>query len=210
MQVYKRIFSSNKTINFIENKSQFFINNNNFLVKNPLRSDFEKIINDFNNSTDYKNLFILSDDIERCFDYFCSYFKIIEAAGGFVKNTENKFLFIFRHGKWDLPKGKLKKNENLIIAALRETEEETGVAGLEILNEMACTYHIYEEKNKNILKKTVWFEMFTSSNKTLKPQLDEDITIAKWLSYSEVIDAIMNSYDSIKEVVTQYIHDNKK
>jgi 8-oxo-dGTP pyrophosphatase MutT (NUDIX family) len=38
---------------------------------------------------------------------FLSLFKIIPAAGGVVFNEKRECLFIYRRGKWDLPKGKI-------------------------------------------------------------------------------------------------------
>jgi 8-oxo-dGTP pyrophosphatase MutT (NUDIX family) len=39
-----------------------------------------------------------------------SLFKIIEAGGGLIKNEMGSYLFIFRYGKWDLPKGKVHRH----------------------------------------------------------------------------------------------------
>ena len=50
----------------------------------------------------------------------------IEAAGGLVQSNQ-KFLFIKRQDVWDIPKGKLEKNEEVEAGALREIEEECGV-----------------------------------------------------------------------------------
>jgi hypothetical protein len=50
-------------------------------------------------------------DLEKLKKAFFKKFTLIEAAGGLVKNKENKILMIFRRGKWDLPKGKLDKGE---------------------------------------------------------------------------------------------------
>ena len=50
-------------------------------------------------------------------------FKLILAAGGLVKKQQD-YLFIYRNGKWDLPKGKLENNETFSQCALREVEEE--------------------------------------------------------------------------------------
>src|SRR5262249_54871554 len=38
-------------------------------------------------------------------------FTIVQAGGGLVINEQEQGLFIFRRGKWDLPKGKLDKGE---------------------------------------------------------------------------------------------------
>ncbi|MBK9671561.1 MAG: NUDIX domain-containing protein [Bacteroidetes bacterium] len=65
----------------------------------------------------------------------------IEAAGGIVKNKQGQLLFIFRHGKWDLPKGKIEKGENEQDAALREVEEECGIAELTLQKKLTTTFH---------------------------------------------------------------------
>ena len=54
----------------------------------------------------------------------------VPAAGGIVQNEHREVLFIFRKGKWDLPKGKMEKAERPEVAAIREVEEECGVTGL--------------------------------------------------------------------------------
>ena len=54
-------------------------------------------------------IFIASADPAQYFKSFSMEFSIIKAAGGVVINENGDFLMIFRHGKWDLPKGKLKR-----------------------------------------------------------------------------------------------------
>ena len=58
--------------------------------------------------------------------YIKTKFKVIRAAGGVV-DKEGKTLLIHRNGLWDLPKGKMERNEDIRSCALREVEEETGV-----------------------------------------------------------------------------------
>ena len=48
--------------------------------------------------------------------YLKNKFKIVKAAGGVLKNKENKILFIYRLGRWDLPKGKKDKGESIKIS----------------------------------------------------------------------------------------------
>ena len=45
--------------------------------------------------------------LQEIWKEFSSMMKMIEAAGGIVINKDEKILFIYRLGKWDLPKGKL-------------------------------------------------------------------------------------------------------
>ncbi|MBK8711560.1 MAG: NUDIX domain-containing protein [Niastella sp.] len=58
---------------------------------------------------------------------FSRQFTFIEAAGGLVQNEDKEILFIYRSGKWDLPKGKIEKKETPQIAATRKIQEETGL-----------------------------------------------------------------------------------
>ncbi len=71
----------------------------------------------------------------------------IKAAGGLIFNDKKELLFIFRKGKWDLPKGKLDEGETLEACALREIKEETGVTA-HIVRLIGTTEHRYFEKKK--------------------------------------------------------------
>ena len=60
---------------------------------------------------EYLSKVILYGDWNTIFADLKTLYKYIEAAGGFIKNENDEYLFIFRRGKWDLPKGKLEKGE---------------------------------------------------------------------------------------------------
>src|SRR5690606_30855111 len=85
-----------------------------------------------------------------------------KAGGGLVYNKNGEVLFIFRNGKWDLPKGGIEKGEEIEYTALREVEEETGVSKLLIDRKLQKTYHIFKRNGKYKLKITHWFEMHTT------------------------------------------------
>lgn len=121
-----------------------------------------------------------------------------KAGGGLVYNAEGKILFIFRNGKWDLPKGGIEKNEAIEDTAVREVEEETGVNGLEITKKLLKTYHIFFRNGKYKLKVTHWFEMKSDFKGTPLPQAEEGIEKVAWLSPEEIPDALTNSYENIK------------
>ena len=128
-------------------------------------------------------------------------FKFIEAAGGVVERN-GKFLFIKRHGFWDIPKGKLEKGEDVETGAIREIEEECGLEKPIILGHLIDTWHTYEFKGKKVLKKTYWYHL--KSNQTVEnlvPQLEESITEVKYFSKDEFNSILENTYDSIKDVV---------
>jgi 8-oxo-dGTP pyrophosphatase MutT (NUDIX family) len=132
---------------------------------------------------------------------FFQLFKRIDAAGGLVKNEKGEMLFIFRLGRWDLPKGKLAGIETPEEGAIREVMEETGLSGLTVKNAMPSTWHIYTRKEKQILKQTFWFEMETSSAQKLTPEIEEDITEARWFDKKDLHLVLENTYGSIRDLV---------
>lgn len=151
------------------------------------------------------HLCLRSADLSKTWNSFKSLFEIIVAAGGLVTNPENQLLMIFRNGKWDLPKGKLEKEESPSTAALREVEEECGVGGLAIGEELVKVYHTYFQDGKSILKKTHWFSMKTNYSGQLLPQAEEGITEVKWMSRRELIVAMENTWGSIREMMLEQI-----
>ncbi|HEY2649514.1 MAG TPA: NUDIX domain-containing protein [Puia sp.] len=126
---------------------------------------------------------------------------LILAAGGLVENEMGEILFMFRRGKWDLPKGKLDPGETLEECALREVEEETGVGQLKLKKFLLQTLHEYEELGKVIQKKTHWFLMATTSLQSLVPQTEEDITDLRWINPSDFEIVLRNTYPAIVEVL---------
>lgn len=120
------------------------------------------------------------------------------AAGGVVTNKEGKVLFIYRNNKWDLPKGKLEKNESIKECALREVEEETGVKGLKIENFLATTYHIFKQGGQYRLKEVHWYAMKTSYKGPLIGQKSEGIMKVKWKGPRKIKKALENSYTNIR------------
>jgi 8-oxo-dGTP pyrophosphatase MutT (NUDIX family) len=115
-----------------------------------------------------------------------------------VTNKEGKVLFIFRNGKWDLPKGGVDKGETLEQAALREVEEETGVQGLKIENFLKTTYHIFKRNGGYKLKEVHWFAMRTSYKGELVGEAAEGIEKVKWKGPEKIKKALENSYTNIK------------
>lgn len=137
----------------------------------------------------------------------CGRSLFIEAAGGMVFMNQ-RMLWMQRHGRWDLPKGKVESGERPAETAVRECEEECGLKGLKLLNPDQCyqTYHWYMYKGYPALKSTVWYEMNASSeqNQELFPQLDEGITSLEWIDiqrmYHEILPA---TYPSIRLMVKE-------
>ena len=68
-------------------------------------------------------------------------------------------LLIHRKGLWDIPKGKVEKNEQIACAARREVQEEVGLEDPIITHFICTTNHEYEQKNKKYHKTTYWYGM---------------------------------------------------
>ncbi len=135
--------------------------------------------------------------------HFNKLFPIVEAAGGLVINELNQYLFIYRNKKWDLPKGRMRKNEMIIDAAVREVEEETSVRDLIVKKQLPITYHIFKRNRKYKLKKTYWYLMKTSYNGQLVPQLNEGIEKAVWKNKNEIDLLIKSAYKNIEVLLNQ-------
>jgi 8-oxo-dGTP pyrophosphatase MutT (NUDIX family) len=126
---------------------------------------------------------------------------LIQAAGGMVVNEKGEVLFMFRRGKWDLPKGKLDIGETLEACALREVEEETGVGNLELKKFLLITEHFYKERGKSIKKLSHWYLMGAHSDQELVPQTEEDITELRWIAPADAHIIERNTYPAILDVL---------
>ena len=129
----------------------------------------------------------------------------IKATGGIVTNKKNQILFIYRKGKWDLPKGKMEKNESKKESALREVIEETGVKKLKIINFFSTTFHLIKVKREYFLKETHWYTMKTKYDGKLKPQKSEGIISAKWKTFDEALEIKKKTFRNIAIILTKYL-----
>lgn len=125
----------------------------------------------------------------------------IQAGGGLVFNENGGLLMIFRRGKWDLPKGKLDAGENIADCALREVSEETGLDNLTLDKHLCDSYHIYVQDGEQYLKQTVWYTMHASSAEKLRPQKEENILEARWVTEKEMSLFAGRTYEAIREVL---------
>ena len=116
-----KVFYNQKPINFTSDLSKNSSVTPLFFLK---YTDSRSIINALRDSNVEKSIYIITmkKKIEK---HFFKIFKIVEAAGGLVKNSNGAYLFIFRNKRWDLPKGKVQKTKIINKAAIREVIEET-------------------------------------------------------------------------------------
>lgn len=189
---------------FITNRTENHLEDSSCLVLNSFSSDtVDFILNLFDSQVGLRRVIIEVSNVEEVFTQFKSKFKQLPAAGGIVTNREGKVLFIYRLGKWDLPKGKLEDGETIEQAAVREVEEECAVSNLTIIKKLADTFHVYWMDEQPILKQTYWYEMATDFEGVLVPQVEEGIERVEWLTADEIKAKVYpNTYSSIKELLS--------
>jgi hypothetical protein len=116
-----------------------------YKVLNEESSSIDKAIQLLESGTE-NGVVYMSEEVKESWKSFVARFTLIEAAGGLVKNSKEEYLFIYRLGKWDLPKGKAEYNESPEETAIREVEEECGLKNLKIEKKLGKTFHTYREK----------------------------------------------------------------
>lgn len=154
-------------------------------------------------------LYILSDSPDDTFNVFCRQFKAVEAAGGVVENKSSEVLMMRRRGWWDFPKGHVEAGETHEQAALREVEEETGLAGVEIIQFIGTSQHFYNTYSCWEMKRTWWYRMKYSADAAPVPQTEEDITEIRWLKGSELWKAAGSSFGTIRGIFDAYLQIEK-
>jgi 8-oxo-dGTP pyrophosphatase MutT (NUDIX family) len=146
-------------------------------------------------------LFIFHHDIEELRERFKACFQQVYAAGGLVRNAQGRYLIMKRRGKWDLPKGKVNRNETIEQAGVREVSEETGLTDLQVVGPLMATYHSYYIDDQLILKRTSWFEMNYAGNEDPIPEYEEDITEIRWVRQEELGKFTENTYPAIVDLL---------
>ena len=136
------------------------------------------------------------------------------SAGGLVykKDPELRLLFIKAtnlkgESLWQLPKGKIEKNEKPEEAALREVEEETGIRAkiVERLHEVGYFY----KRDKDLIKKKVYFLLMEYQDGEARPQAGEVDEVAwftpeeakKNVGYKNEIEIIDKAVNRIARIV---------
>lgn len=150
-----------------------------------------------------KFFYVLCNDAKAFLKDVAKSVTLIGAAGGLVKNDSGEYLFIYRNGKWDLPKGKIEKGEKVKETAVREVEEECGIKVSRLGEKICKTYHVYINRGEVVLKKTHWFKMKSKAEGKLKPQTEEGITDVRWFEKEHIEPIIANTFPSIMDVLVK-------
>lgn len=155
------------------------------------------------NGNEREMLCVVADDPYEVWQLFSRGFRNVEAAGGVVKDQNDRVLFIYRHNRWDLPKGKIEEGEETAEAAKREVEEECGVCVDHLEGHLMDSYHLYQDKGVEFLKKTSWYLMRVNTPYAPEPQVEEGITRAEWMSVEDRERMLRNTFASIVEVMEE-------
>ncbi|MDG1313952.1 MAG: NUDIX domain-containing protein [Flavobacteriaceae bacterium] len=191
-----KIFVGNKPI-ILTTKVEKETNFKNFLIDSV---DINKVLSKLKKDK-YDAVHLIGADKQSLLKSFLSLLPNVIAGGGKVHNNKNEILFIFRNGKWDLPKGKAEPKETINQTALREVEEETGISGLSIIKPLDITYHVFKRMDQFYIKITYWFKMHSDYEGVLIPQEKEGITEVEWISESKLTKVLNNSYANIKLLI---------
>lgn len=164
-------------------------------------NEFYKLINGFQNDKSTASINVYGPDITFIWKLFRINFTETEAAGGLVRHTSGKYLFIMRNGKLDLPKGHVEERETHEQCALREVSEECGITGHSIMKPLPPTYHTYNLKGISYLKRTCWFLMKYNGEMFNHPQETEGITKVMWLLPGEISKVKDMAWISLADVI---------
>jgi 8-oxo-dGTP pyrophosphatase MutT (NUDIX family) len=204
MQMYK-VFIQNTPLFFINSKKKHEIDGL-FLSESLAITNKRVVYYLLQHIPKNMPLIITCDNCEDAINSFFSDYDFVEAAGGIVKRKD-KYLFIKRNGFWDIPKGKIDLGESPEIAAVREIDEECGVKCDKVEDLICITYHTYQYKGRDTLKKTYWYSLNYEGKKNVKAQKEEGITKVKWFKTNKLLKVLSNTFPSIEDVLEIYFRD---
>lgn len=204
MQTYKiyindclLLITDDKTAAVDDCTSLFYIGNKKLLFH---------IIDTFEKSRHgSKCIQLTADNFDLVINDFKSIFVPEQASGGVILNEKKEVLFIYRRGKWDLPKGKMEMSEHPLDTAVREIEEEVGLKNLDVLGQISDSWHTYKtKKGRRVLKKTRWFAFAENHKGPIQLQAEEDIVAYQWIDPVVFLKSGLPTYQSILDVVRSF------
>ncbi|MHB1073308.1 MAG: NUDIX hydrolase [Gemmatimonadaceae bacterium] len=123
-------------------------------------------------------------------------YRLVQRGGGVP--VAHFLLIRDSYRNWGFPKGHLEEGEAPAAAALREVQEETGLAALELRGEVETIDWYFRFRGKLIHKVCHFFLMETGES-TTKPQRAEGITACRWAPFEEAERAV--SYANARQVL---------
>ena len=115
---------------------------------------------------------------------------IKETSAGVVlfRKEDSKIMFLLLHypsGHWDFVKGKIEGDESNQQTATRETQEETGIADIEFIENFEEWIGYHFQYNGEVIDKKVVFFLAETKTKNIKIS-DEHVDYA-WADYNTAI-----------------------
>ena len=133
----------------------------------------------------------------------------IKTAGGIVLK-DDKILFIYKRGRWDLPKGKVEEGASSRKTAKIEISEETGLpkSQLKILKKLIPTHYHKRVDGEVVVKKTEWFLIKFNGDQNTPLILDrnEGITDCKWFTFDELVLVLEESHERIRYLIEFFLN----
>lgn len=126
--------------------------------------------------------------------------KNTESAGGVVINSRGEIALVL-HGTgqawWGFPKGHVDDNEEILDAAKREIEEETGIKNLELLRPLGSYQRLKASAKDGDASeyKTIHMFLFSTDQEELKP-IDPVHPEAKWVKKDQVAATLSHPKDA--------------
>jgi len=200
-----KVFVYGKPVYLTDDLSFFQHTHHNHKAVYTNADDLGKMIKKIRRSGLISEYVIYSFDLLELWQAFTSLFTVIDAGGGIIRNRKGELLFIFRKGKWDLPKGKIEAGETIADGAIREVKEECGLNQVSLGKLLSLTYHTYTERNRCILKRSHWYEMSVPDGQKLIPQAEEDITEIKWVKPAKLTEIRNNTYRSVADLIDEFV-----
>lgn len=202
-QKYKVFINASRLIAMDSELLEFEPQEGYELLNYNSKKQLQDLIESLENSKDSRDVCLHSLDLPQLWFDLKSMFSVITAGGGLVENPEGSLLFIYRHKKWDLPKGKKEKGESIEESAIREVQEECGLQHVVLGRKLTTTWHTFGSPDNRKLKKSVWFHMY-SAQQELIPQQEEGISKIRWVEPERVAKKLQKAYPSITEVLQAY------
>ena len=136
-----------------------------------------------------------------------------KSGGGVVVGSTGLILVVSQHGNsWSLPKGHVDPGEDELAAAIRETEEESGITDLTMIKELGSykRHRIGKDGGEDRTElKTITIYLFTTEETKLKP-IDPDNPEARWVGPTMVASTLTHPsdikfFESVLPAVQEFI-----
>ncbi|MCR9173898.1 MAG: NUDIX domain-containing protein [bacterium] len=196
-----KVFIDQKPVVFIEKEE---LSTENIVDKAKNISNLDELKPLLKKASIDSPVYLTAKNPKKAFKAFFSEYKKINAAGGIVQR-KSKFLVIKRKGKWDIPKGRIDKGEEAEAACVREIMEECGIEGHSIVHPLCETYHCMKWNGRPALKRTYWYMLSYDGPKETKPEVKEDITVAKWMTREKLLGIRKKTFGSINVVLDAFV-----